>query len=74
MTTPQQAAAARLQNQADHYNAAQAKAAQGGPMALITFWTNVNRKLVKDALASGDRSLADRLAKHLNDFYQAHAR
>ena len=62
----------RLANQAEHYNAAQAKAAAAGPLALITFWTNVNRKLVKDALDDGDRSLADKLAAHLNDFYRAH--
>lgn len=68
-----QAAEQRLRNQAEHYNTAQAKAAQKGPMELITFWTNVNRKLVKDALNAGDRSLADKLAAHLNDFYQAHA-
>ncbi|WP_330328197.1 hypothetical protein [Streptomyces pseudovenezuelae] len=63
---------ARLKNQAEHYNAAQAKAAEQGPMHLITFWTNVNRKLAKDALESGDRTIADRLAAHLNDFYRAH--
>jgi hypothetical protein len=68
----QKAAQTRLANQAAHYNDAQAKAAQKGPMDLITFWTNVNRKLVKDALESGDRSLADKLAAHLNDFYRAH--
>jgi hypothetical protein len=68
----QKAAAARLKNQAEHYNAAQAKAAERGPMDLITFWTNVNRKLAKDALENGDRSVADKLASHLNDFFRAH--
>lgn len=66
------AAQQRLRNQAEHYNSVQAKAAEKGPMELITFWTNVNRKLVKDALESGDRTLADRFAAHLNDFYRAH--
>lgn len=74
MTTAQQAAQNRLKNQAAHYNAAQQKAAEKGPMELVTFWTNVNRKLVKDAFNDGDRSLADKLAAHLNDFYKAHAR
>lgn len=73
MNAAQRAAEQRLKNQAEHYNAAQAKAAARGPMELITFWTNVNRKLVKDALDNGDRSLADRFAAHLNDFYRAHA-
>ena len=62
----------RLKNQAEHYNAAQARAAQKGPMDLITFWVNVNRKLVKDALENGDRTLADQFASHLNNFYRAH--
>jgi hypothetical protein len=68
----QRAEQTRLKNQAAHYNAAQAKAAERGPMELITFWTNVNRKLAKDALNIGDRSVADRLAAHLNDFFRAH--
>jgi len=68
----QRAAQARLKNQAEHYNAQQAKAAQRGPMELITFWTNVNRKLAKDALEAGDRTVADKLAAHLNDFFRAH--
>lgn len=72
MNAAQRAAQARLENQAEHYNAAQAKAAKKGPMELITFWTNVNRKLVKDALENGDRSLADKFAAHLNDFYRSH--
>jgi hypothetical protein len=72
MNAAQRAARQRLVNQAEHYNAAQAKAAEKGPMELITFWTNVNRKLVKDALESGDRALADKFAAHLNDFYRAH--
>lgn len=63
----------RLANQAEHYNAAQAKAADRGPMHLITFWTNVCRKLAKDALENGDPGVANRLAAHLNDFYRAHA-
>jgi hypothetical protein len=67
------AAQTRLANQAEHYNTAQAKAAAKGPMELITFWTNVNRKLVKDALENGDRGLADKFAAHLNDFYRSHA-
>jgi hypothetical protein len=68
----QKAAQTRLANQAAHYNTAQARAAEQGPMHLVTFWTNVNRKLVKDALDNGDRTLADKLAAHLNDFYRAH--
>lgn len=72
MNAAQKAAQARLANQAAHYNAAQAKAAAQGPMHLITFWTNVCRKLAKDALDNGDRTVADRLAAHLNDFYRAH--
>ncbi len=68
----QRAVQKRLANQAAHYNQAQAKAAERGPMDLITFWTNVNRKLAKDALEAGDRTIADRLAAHLNDFYRAH--
>lgn len=66
------AAQARLANQAEHYNALQAKAAAEGPMHLITFWTNVNRKLAKDALNDGDPTVAAKLAAHLNDFYRAH--
>lgn len=62
----------RLANRAAHYNAAQAKAAERGPMELITFWTNLTRKVAKDALEDGDRTVADRLAAHLNDFYRAH--
>jgi hypothetical protein len=62
----------RLANQAEHYNTAQAKAAAQGPMHLITFWTNVCRKLAKDALDNGDPAVAQRLASHLNDFYQRH--
>ena len=72
MNAAQRAAQNRLKNQAEHYNAAQAKAAEQGPMHLITFWTNVCRKLAKDALDDGDRSVADKLAAHLNDFYRAH--
>jgi len=69
----QKAAQARLANQAEHYNQAQAKAAEAGPMHLITFWTNVCRKLAKDALNDGNPDVANRLAAHLNDFYRAHA-
>lgn len=72
MNAAQRAAQTRLKNQAEHYNQAQAKAAERGPMDLITFWTNVNRKLAKDALDNGDRSIADKLAAHLNDFFRAH--
>lgn len=72
MTKQQQAARKRLENQAAHYNAAQAKAAEKGPMELITFWTNVCRKLAKDALEKGDPAIAHRLASHLNDFYRDH--
>ncbi|MCL8016862.1 hypothetical protein [Streptomyces sp. AS02] len=72
MNAAQRAAQARLANQAAHYNAAQAKAAAAGPMHLITFWQNVNRKLAKDALDNGDPSIANKLASHLNDFYRAH--
>lgn len=66
--------AVTMSNQADHYNEAQARAAEQGPMHLITFWTNVCRKLAKDALKNGDPSLAEGLAAHLNDFYQHHTR
>ncbi|TGB06546.1 hypothetical protein [Streptomyces sp. MZ04] len=61
-----------LSNQADHYNAEQARAAEKGPMHLITFWTNVCRKLAKDALEKGDPSLAEAYAAHCHDFYQRH--
>ncbi|GAA3808765.1 hypothetical protein ACFQ0G_53100 [Streptomyces chiangmaiensis] len=67
------AAQARLANQAEHYNAAQARAAERGPMHLLTFWTNVCRKLAKDALENGDPTVANNLASHLNDFYRANA-
>lgn len=73
MNAAQKAAEARLANQAEHYNAAQAKAAEAGPMHLITFWTNVCRKVAKDALENGDPSIANGLAGHLNDFYRHHA-
>lgn len=72
MNAAERARRVRLENQAAHYNAAQAKAAEGGPMHLVTFWTNVCRKLAKDALDDGDQSVANKLASHLNDFYQAH--
>ncbi|MFH9426369.1 hypothetical protein [Streptomyces sp. NPDC017529] len=72
MTTPAKALQQTLANQAEHYNAAQAKAAGRGPMHLITFWTSVCRKLAKDALEDGDPEVANRLAAHLNDFYRAH--
>ena len=72
MNAAQRAAQARLKNRAEHYNAAQAKAAEQGPMHLVTFWTNVCRKLAKDALDNDDRSVADKLAAHLNDFFRAH--
>lgn len=71
MTTPRQVQKT-LANQTEHYNAAQARAAEAGPLHLITFWTNVNRKLAKDALNNGDPSVAERLASHLHDFYQRH--
>lgn len=64
----------RRANQAEHYNAAQAKAAQQGPMHLVTFWTNVCRKLAKDALDGGDPAVANQLASHLNDFFRHHTR
>ena len=72
MNAPQQAAQRRLANRAEHYNAAQARAAEQGPMHLITFWQNVCRKLVKDALESGDPGPANQFASHLHDFYQRH--
>ncbi|MGW8703105.1 hypothetical protein ACWGOK_40390 [Streptomyces eurythermus] len=72
MNTAQKAEQARRANQAEHYNAAQAKAAAAGPMHLVTFWTNVCRKLAKDALEGGDPAVANGLAAHLNDFYRAH--
>lgn len=74
MNAAQRAAQTRLANQAEHYNAAQAKAAAQGPMHLITFWQNVCRKLAKDALENGDPSVANAFASHLNDFYQRHGR
>ncbi|MFJ8727659.1 hypothetical protein [Streptomyces sp. NPDC093269] len=73
MNAAQKAAQARLANQAEHYNAAQARAAERGPMHLLTFWTNVCRKLAKDALENGDPTVANKLASHLNDFYRANA-
>jgi len=69
----QRAAQKRRENQAAHYNAAQARAAEQGPMHLVAFWTNVCRKLAKDALDDGDRTVADKLSAHLNDFYRAHS-
>jgi hypothetical protein len=72
MNAQSKAAQARLANQAAHYNTAQARAAEQGPMHLITFWQNVCRKLAKDALENGDPSVANRLASNLNDFYQRH--
>lgn len=73
MNAAQRAAQARIANQAEHYNQAQAKAAAAGPMHLVTFWTNVCRKLAKDALENGDPSIANGLAAHMNDFYRRHA-
>ncbi|MFK8851228.1 hypothetical protein [Streptomyces sp. Ac-502] len=70
MTTLAKAQQQTLANQAEHYNAAQAKAAERGPLHLITFWTNVCRKLAKDALEAGDPEVANRLAAHLNNFYR----
>ncbi|MFF7335429.1 hypothetical protein [Streptomyces sp. NPDC008150] len=67
------AAQVRAANQAEHYNTEQAKAAERGPLHLITFWQNVCRKLAKDALTNGDPTVANALASHLNDFYQRHA-
>jgi hypothetical protein len=67
------AAQTTLANRAEHYNAAQAKAAAQGPMHLVTFWTNVCRKFAKDALDNGDPAVANALSAHLNDFYQRHA-
>ncbi|GAA3152928.1 hypothetical protein ACFQ0X_43705 [Streptomyces rectiviolaceus] len=61
-----------MANQAEHYNAGQAKAVQKGPMHVITFWTNVCRKVAKDALENGDPSVANRLASQLHDFYRSH--
>jgi hypothetical protein len=72
MTAPKQLVQQTLANKAEHYNAAQAKAAAGGPMDLITFWQNLCRKLVKDAIGRGDPALANKLAAHLNDFYRTH--
>lgn len=67
-----QAAKRRLANQAAHYNTRQAQAAQKGPLHLVGFWYEVTRKLAKDALENGDPDLANRLASHMHDFYQAH--
>lgn len=73
MTKQTRTAQQILANKAEHYNAAQAKAARQGPMHLLTFWTNLCRKLAKDAVDNGDPSLANALAKHLNDFYRTHS-
>ncbi|MCF0086705.1 MULTISPECIES: hypothetical protein [unclassified Streptomyces] len=73
MNAAQRAAQKRRENQAAHYNAAQARAAEQGPMHLVGFWSDICRKVAKDALAAGDRSVADKLAAHLNDFYRAHS-
>ena len=73
MNAAQRAAQTRIANQAEHYNQAQARAAEKGPMHLVTFWTNVCRKLAKDALENGDPSIANGLAAHMNDFYRRHA-
>lgn len=72
MTTPQKAQQTRLANQAEHYNTAQAKAAQQGPLHLVTFWVNVIRKLAKDALENGDPSVAEAFASHCHDFFKRH--
>ncbi len=72
MNAAQRAAQTRLANQAEHYNARQAKAAEQGPLALAGFWYEVCRKLAKDALADGDPSVATDLASHFHDFYRAH--
>lgn len=72
MNAAQRAAQNRLKNQAEHYNARQAKAAEQGPMHLVGFWYEVTRKLAKDALENGDPTVANRLASHLHDFYQGH--
>lgn len=63
-----------LSNQADHYNGQQVSAAGQGPMQLITVWTNICRKIAKDALRNGDPAVAAALADHLNDFYQRYTR
>lgn len=67
-----QRAQKRAANQAAHYNAAQAKAAERGPLALVAFWLDVCRKLAKDALDQGDPTVANRLSARLNDFYREH--
>jgi len=72
MNAAQKAAQQRMQNQAAHYNAQQAKAAERGPLHLAAFWLDVCRKLAKDALDNGDPSVANRLASTLNDFYRGH--
>lgn len=72
MNAAQKAAQARLANQAEHYNARQAKAADRGPMYLVGFWYEVCRKLAKDALENDDPSVANKLASHFHDFYSAH--
>lgn len=73
MNAAQKAAAARLANQAAHYNQAQARAAERGPLYLVAFWLDVCRKLAKDALNNGDPTIANKLSAHLNDFYRAHS-
>jgi hypothetical protein len=72
MNAQQRAAQKTLANQAAHYNARQAKAAERGPMELVGFWYEVCRKLAKDALENGDPSVANRLASHFHDFYKGH--
>jgi hypothetical protein len=67
-----QRAQKRAANQAAHYNAAQAKAAERGPLYLVAFWLDVCRKLAKDAQDRGDVSVANRLSSVLNDFYRQH--
>lgn len=72
MNAAQRAAQTRLANQAKHYNARQAEAAQQGPMALLAFWYEVCRKQAKDGVENGDPTVANALASHLHDFYRAH--
>lgn len=72
MNTPNKALRKRMENQARHYNERQARAAEEGPMALVALWSEVCRKLAKDALQDGDRTVADALSSHLNDFYVRH--
>lgn len=60
------------QNQADHYNQRLADAVARGPMHVVAFWYDATRKLCREAERQGNPDLANKLASHLHDFFQAH--